>query len=149
MVRTHSQFWCSCQSATCSCPVAILLLAWHGTTTAGGSKCRLLERSLALSQVWWTDGGRRKAYGCGNPTSFSTIAHFCRMKRFSPTRILRASQRALSLCALMQNKTPFSTSSALPPRYSLAQVRSLRLLPCFTAQSPRHSTSLSPPIQSP
>src|SRR5437899_12903364 len=86
---------------------------------------------------------------CGNPTSFPTIAHFCRMKRRSPTRILRASQRDPSLCALTQNKTPLSTSSAPPPPYSLAQVRSRRLLPCSTAQSPRHSTPLSPPIQSP
>ena len=136
-------------SSICRFPAAMLSLAWRGTTTAGGSKCRLLERSLALSQVWRTDGGRRKAYGCGNPTSFPTIAHFCRMKRLSPTRILRASLRALSLCALTQNKTPFSTSSAPPPRYSLARVHSRRLLPCSTARSPRHSTPLSPPIQSP
>jgi len=130
-------------------PAAMLSLAWHGTRAAGGSKCRLLERPLALSQVWWTDGGRRKALRCGNPTSLPTMAHFCRMKRLSPTRILRASQRALSFCALTQNKTPFSTSLTPPPRYSLARVRSRRLLPCSTAQSPQTLHTAVPPIQFP
>jgi len=119
--RTHSQFCFPGQSATCRFPAAMLSLAWHGTKPQADQKCRLLERSLALSQVWWTDAGPRKAYGCGIPTSFPTIAHFCRMKRLSPTRILRASQRALSRCAFTQNKTQFSTSSAPPPRYSLAR----------------------------
>jgi hypothetical protein len=105
-------------------------------------------------QLYWNwksrhlEGRRRKALRCGNPTSLPTMAHFCRMKRLSPTRI-RASQRALSLSALTHNKTPFSTSSVPPPRYSLARVRSRRLLPCSTAQSPQHSTPLSPPIQFP
>ena len=107
----------------------MLSLAWRGTRTAGGSKCRWLERSLALSQVWWTDGGRRKAYGCTNPTSFSTVVHFCRMKRLSPTRILCASRRALSLCVfnpeqnsilnflsasstILSSPSPFPASSA-------------------------------------
>ncbi len=104
---------------------------------------------LLLRATAETLGSCRKVHRCRDPTSVSTVAHFCRMKRFSPTRILRASRRALSLCVLTQNKTPFSTSSARPPRYSLAPVCSRRLLPCSTAQSPRHSTPLSPPIQSP
>ena len=38
--RAHSQFWVPGQSATCRFPAAMLSLAWHGTTTAGRSKCR-------------------------------------------------------------------------------------------------------------
>jgi hypothetical protein len=105
------------------------------------------DAAREVVERWLPDGDRlRKAYGCRNPTSFSPVAHFCRMKRLSPTRILRASRRASSLCVLTHNKTPFSTSSERPPR---APVRSRRLLPCSAAQSPRHSTPLSPPIQSP
>src|SRR5215469_8627506 len=67
-----------------------------------------------------------------DPTSLSTVAHRCRMKRASPTRISRGSRHALSLCVLTQNKTPFPTSSARSPRYSLATVApgvSCRALP--------------------
>ena len=58
----------------------------------------------------------------------------------------RCGQRALSLCVLTQNKTPFPASSARPPRHSLALVSSRRLLPCSPARSCRRSTPLFSPF---
>src|SRR5439155_24924140 len=40
-----------------------------------------IATSLALPQVWRTDGGHRTTYCCSTPTPFSTtFAHYCGMK---------------------------------------------------------------------
>src|SRR5213078_2261905 len=40
-----------------------------------------IATSLALPQVWRTDGAHRTTYRCSTPTPFSTTAgHYCRMK---------------------------------------------------------------------
>jgi len=149
--RTHSQLRFPGQPATRHSAPALLSVARHGTKTPNRSGRLLhqrLARPLALPQVWWTDGGHRKAHGCRNPTSFSTAAH-CRMKRLSRTRTLRALRRAPYLCVLPQSKSLLPASSTLSTRYSFVLVSPCCLLPCSTAQSPQHSTPLSPPIQSP
>jgi site-specific recombinase XerD len=42
------------------------------------------DPSLAVPQVWRTDGGHRTPYRCSNPTPFSTtVGHYCGMKLLS------------------------------------------------------------------
>src|SRR6267378_1584584 len=57
----------------------MLSLAWHGTRAAGGSKCRLLERPLALSQVWWTDVPHETPLSNPNPSRLSACSVFLRL----------------------------------------------------------------------
>jgi hypothetical protein len=43
-----------------------------------------IRPSLALPQVWRTDGGHRTTYCCSTPTPFSTnVGHYCGMKRLA------------------------------------------------------------------
>ena len=112
--RTHPQLRLSGQPQACHSVAALLSVARLGATTASRTTRFLLHqrraRSLALSQLWWADGGRRAVYNCRNATSFSTAGR-CRLKRLSPTRILRVSRRAPSLCVLPHNKSLPSDSS--------------------------------------
>src|SRR6266436_6687401 len=130
-----------------SCRYAFTCLARHNNRRRIKMPLARTVSGVVPSVVdrWWSSKGLRLRKCNFVPHHCSLLPH----ETLSPTRILHASQRALSLCALTQNKTPFSTSSAPPPRYSLARLHSRRLLPCSTAQSPQHSTPLSPPIQSP
>jgi serine/threonine protein kinase len=146
--RAHPQFRVPSQPATCHSPAALLSIARRSPATAGRSRRLWLGPSLALPQVWWTNGGRRKAHRCRNPTSFSTTAQHRRMKRLSQTRILRVFPRASFLCALAQNKSlPPSIAPSL--KCSFAATRSRCHLPCSTAQPRRRFASLLPLIQSP
>src|SRR5205807_10272397 len=47
----------------------------YGSCADGTRKHRPgIRPALALSQVWWTDGGHRTTYRSSNPTPFSTTA---------------------------------------------------------------------------
>src|ERR1017187_5755219 len=78
--------------------------------------------------MWWTDGGRRKAHGRRNPTSFSTTAHRCRMTGPFTTRNFCVLQHHHSLSALPFYQPRLSTFS------SLLFARVLRFRPFFISR---------------
>jgi hypothetical protein len=61
---------------------AVLRCPGYGSCTEGTRNHRPgITPSLALPQVWRTDGGHRTTYPSSNPTPFSTsVAHHCGMK---------------------------------------------------------------------
>jgi len=60
-LRTHPLFWLPGQSATLHALAALLSITRRATETAGRSRNLRLDRALALSQMCWTNGGRRMA----------------------------------------------------------------------------------------
>jgi CubicO group peptidase (beta-lactamase class C family) len=65
-----------------------------------------LVHSLALSQVWRPNEGRRAADGCRNPTSISTTGQRCGMKILSPLES-SASFRPLRIFVARRQIDPF------------------------------------------
>jgi hypothetical protein len=101
-----------------------------------------IRPSLALPQVWRTNGGHRTTYCCSNPTPFSTtFGEYCRMKRlYHNSKTLHGS--------------PAPPASALPLTRSLLRalfhaVSDHRFLPPHARGSPPPLPCRLPPTSTP
>src|SRR5713226_5210041 len=137
--RAHPQLRFPGQPSACNDLAALPSVARLSTRTTSQARGfhRQPERSLAVPQVRWADGGHRAIHCCRDPTSLPTSAgHGCRMTRRSTSRNLCVPRRAPSLCALPFYKPCVSRfSSFLPPgvlRFTQPNSMS-RCLPCSTA----------------
>ena len=86
-------------------PLCFQLLGSAPQTRARYVRHPGLQRSLALPQVCWTDGGRPETHGCRDTTSCSTSGHRCRMKQLFTSRKLCVLRHGPSWFALSPNKS--------------------------------------------
>jgi len=134
-----------------ACHLATLFsVARHGCNSTDRTRHvrrRQRERSLALSQVCWTDGGRREVHGCRDTTSFSTSGHR-RMKQLSTSRTLCVLRHAPSLLALSPNKflLPASPDTLFTTFFRTSQLPGASCHLLCSAASPKHTST--PPLPS-
>src|SRR5208283_1154540 len=152
--RAHPQLRLLGQPQAYHHVAALLSVAGLSTRTAHRTKRLLhqrLQRPLALPKVWRTDGGRRKTYGCGNPTSFST-AHRRRMRLPSTSRRVRVPCHAHCFCVFWRKLSLLLPPHASPLPADGPRQRSFLSLrpPSCPAAHPRHTcTPASSIIHSP
>src|SRR6266851_5970232 len=114
-LRAHSAFRLPGQPPACHAPTALLSpsrlrpRAASRSTRCFHGRCTC---SLALSEVWWPNEGRRTAYGGPNPTPLSASGRHCSMKSLSPIRILHAPRHGPHSCAFPPDSFFLSAPSA-------------------------------------
>ena len=153
-LRPHPQFRFPGQSPARHSLAALLSIARRHTAAANTTRSiryQPIQSPLAVSQVWWADGGHRENDRWPNPTPFSAgPGPSCRMKPLSTIRKLCVLRRAPSLC-VWPPKQSFLLASPDSPFATIVRCDRLSAARCclmrFDAQLRRTSTPYLPSIE--
>jgi hypothetical protein len=135
-LRSYPSLRLSGQLPTLHPTAAVLRCPGYGSCTDGTRNHRPgIAPSLALPQVWRTDGGHRTTYRCSNPTPFSTtVAQYCRMKLlYHNSQTLHGSPRS---APVRPTPDPIATSRPLSRRLRPSTPAPTRSRTSFSASVP-------------
>src|ERR1700676_1296349 len=115
-LRPHSELRLPRQPAARHSLAALLSIARRHTATPNRTRsirCQGIEPTLALSSMWWADGGHRENARRPDPAPFSPgPGPGCRMKPLSTIRKRCVLRHGPSLCVLPPNQSLLPASPA-------------------------------------